>query len=207
MSTARSRPKTKAKTKAAKKAAVSRPTPPERPAEGLPGAPALFLPKESFPPYRFVPGHAPHPFAHKGGYAYGQRPEAPPFRSSGQWKRNRAFLRGVDFFNRGWWWEAHEAWESYWHVTAGRDSQQHDLFKGLIQLAACALNRERRSDEGAGRLLFSAITLLEKVDRQRDAEPLCGLVIADVVSNAHKFLAEAVDPKVGAVNGLYLRPE
>jgi hypothetical protein len=189
------------------KSGSDKPVPPERPVEGRPGAPALFLPKLPFPPYRFVPGHAPHPFAHRDGYAYGERPEAPPFRTPGQWKRNRPFLRGVDFFNRGWWWEAHEAWESYWHVTAGKDSQQHDLFKGLIQLAACALNRERRSDEGAARLLFSAITLLEKVDRQRGGEELCGLVLADVVSNAQKFLGAGVDPEVGAVNGFYLRPE
>jgi hypothetical protein len=182
-------------------------TPPERPVAGLPDAPPLLLPDQPFPPYRFVPGHAPHPFAHREGYGYGQRPEPPPFRTAGQWKRNRAYLHGVDLFNRGWWWEAHEVWESYWHVTAGHDAQQHDLFKALIQLAACALNRERGSDGGAARLLFSAIGLLEKVDRQRAGEPLCGLVLADVVSNGHKFLAEAVDPRVGAVNGFYLRPE
>jgi hypothetical protein len=174
---------------------------------GRPGAPALFLPGEPFPPYRFVPGHAPHPFAQPGGYAYGRRPEPPPFRGAGQWRRNRAYLRGLDFFNRGWWWEAHEAWESYWHVTAGRDARQHDLFKALIQLAACALNRERRSHAGAARLLFSAITLLEKLDRQRGGEPLCGLVLADVVANAHKFLAEAVGGDGKGIDGFYLRPE
>jgi hypothetical protein len=36
---------------------------------------------------------------------------------------------------------------------------------------------------------------------------VCGLVLPDVVSNAHKFLAEAVAPRGAGVNGLYLRPQ
>jgi len=35
--------------------------PVERPVAGAPGAPPLWLPDEPFPPYRFVPGQAPHP--------------------------------------------------------------------------------------------------------------------------------------------------
>ena len=180
--------------------------PVERPVEGARDAPALFLPDVHFPPYRFVPGCAPHPQM-KGGYAYGQKHEPPPFRTPEKWRSNRAYLRGLDYFNRGWWWEAHEAWESYWHVADGRDEVQHDLFKALIQLAACALNRERGSDAGAARLLFSAVKLLERLHTGAGGQRLCGLDLDRVVGNAHKFLAEPTTDDAPAVNGFYLRPE
>jgi hypothetical protein len=180
--------------------------PPERPVAGAPGAPPLFLPDEPFPPYRFVPGQAPHPLM-KGGYAHGETRDPPSFRTREKWRGNRAYLRGLDFFNRGWWWEAHEVWESYWHVVEGRDAVQHDLFKALIQLAACALQRERGSDAGAARLLFSAVKLLEGLRSEAEAGRLCGLDLDRVVGNAHKFLAEPTKDGSPGVDGFHLLPE
>ena len=177
----------------------------ERPVEGVRGAPPLFLPDEEFPPYRFVPGRAPHPLM-EGGYAHGRSVAPPPYRTADKWRSNRAYLRGLDFFNRGWWWEAHEAWESYWHVVEERDPAQHDLFKALIQLAACALNRERGSDAGAARLLFSAVKLLERLGHESGGR-LCGLDLERLVGHAHQFLGEPTDDRTPAVDGFYLRPE
>ena len=88
------------------------------------------------------------------------RPPAPPYEPLERWRHSRPYLRGLDFFNRGWWWEAHETWESLWHVAEGRDEAQHELLKGLIQLAASALNRERGNDAGAERLLDTACAAL-----------------------------------------------
>jgi len=179
--------------------------PVERPVEGASGAPRRYLPGEPFPPYRFVPGHAPHPQM-KGGYAHGRRSPPPPFRSEQEWRGNRAYLLGLDFFNRGWWWEAHEAWESYWHVVEGRDETQHRLFKALIQLAACALQRERGSDAGAARLLFSAVKLLEGLRGEAAGRRLCGLDLDRVIGNAHMFLAEPTEDGAPGVDGFFLRP-
>ncbi|HZL98752.1 MAG TPA: DUF309 domain-containing protein, partial [Planctomycetota bacterium] len=177
-----------------------------RPVEGAPGAPALFLPDEPFPPYRFVPGgREPHPLM-EGGYAHGRPAAPPPFRAAGEWRLNRAYLRGLDCFNRGWWWEAHEAWESYWHVVEGRDETQHRFFKALIQLAACALQRERGSDAGAARLLFSAVKLLEGLRAAAPGGRLCGLDLDRLVGQAHQFLGEPTDDRAPAVSGFYLRP-
>lgn len=138
------------------------PAPIERPACGAPDAPPLFLPDAPWPPYRFVPGHAPHPVAHAGGYRHGLVEERPPFVPHERWRESAAYLRGCDFFNRGWWWEAHEIWEALWHVVQGRDETFRALLQGLIQLSACALNRERGVDSGAERLLQSACALLAR---------------------------------------------
>jgi hypothetical protein len=40
------------------------------------------------------------------------------------------FLWGLDLFNHGYYWEAHEAWEGLWQV-ADRDGPLRILIKGL----------------------------------------------------------------------------
>jgi hypothetical protein len=48
------------------------------------------------------------------------------------------FRWGIDLFNHGYYWEAHEAWEPLWH--AAKQSIQHrQFFKGLILLAAAGV--------------------------------------------------------------------
>src|SRR5262249_60957310 len=116
------------------------PPPRGRRRRGAPPAPS--------PPSRFVPGHAPPP-SQPGGYAAGERPAPPPYEPLERWRASRPYLRGLDFFNRGWWWEAHESWESLWHVCEGRDEAQHELPKGLIQPGACGPTREPGSEGGA----------------------------------------------------------
>jgi hypothetical protein len=175
--------------------------PPNRPVTGAPGAPALLLPDEPFPPYRFVPGHAPHPFQ-PGGYAAGQRTPPPPYEPLDRWRHARPYLRGLDFWNRGWWWEAHESWESLWHVCAGRDEPQRELLKGLIQLAACALNRERGSDAGAARLLETACAALDRARELAGRDELGGLDLPVLAREARVRLGAPV----ARVDGFFLRP-
>lgn len=134
----------------------------ERPPSGAADAPPLFV-DQPFPPYRFVPGVTPHPFAHAEGWGFGKERPPPPLLAPERWAENTPYLRGCDFFNRGWWWEAHEAWEDLWHVVEGHHPRQWQLLKGLIQLAACALQRERGIDGGAERLLLTALACLERV--------------------------------------------
>ena len=201
-----------------------KPTAIERPPSGAADAPPLFV-DEAFPPYRFVPGVTPHPFAHTDGWGYGTERPPPPLLAPEQWAENKAFLRGCDFFNRGWWWEAHEAWEDLWHVVEGHHPRQWDLLKGLIQLAACALQRERGIDKGAERLLVTAVACLDRVARgelpeRTDntaaspnegslAESLapqtahyCGLDLAALADEARARLSQPA-PRV---DGFYLRP-
>jgi uncharacterized protein len=56
-------------------------------------------------------------------------------------------LRGVELFNSGLYWEAHEVWEEDWKPDrAGPDS---GFYKGLIQVAAGCLHYTRRNRRGA----------------------------------------------------------
>src|SRR5258708_8137214 len=97
-------------------------------------APRL-LPDESFPPYTFVPGRNPHPVSDPQGHSHGKPPHHPPAPDVDRWYESRAYLRGADLFNHGFYWEAHEAWESLWHAC-GRSGPTADFLRGLIKLAA-----------------------------------------------------------------------
>ena len=55
--------------------------------------------------------------------------------------------RGIDLFNRGLYWEAHEAWESDWIVD--RRGPDAGFYKGLIQVAAGCLHYRRHNRRGA----------------------------------------------------------
>jgi predicted metal-dependent hydrolase len=48
-------------------------------------------------------------------------------------ERRRLFHLGIELFNRGEYFEAHEAWEEIWRSTA---PEPKTLFQGLIQCAA-----------------------------------------------------------------------
>ena len=81
----------------------------------------------NLPAYRYLPGETPHPITDPDGHSYGvdqtvagESPEA--------------FCYGVDLYNAGYWWEAHEAWESVWLSITPNSAERHAL-RGMIQVA------------------------------------------------------------------------
>lgn len=68
--------------------------------------------------------------------------------------------RGADLFNRGLYWEAHEAWEELWLTL---DDEPKLFVQGLIQVAAAGHKAfVQKQPRGCVKLLTSA---LEKLDR------------------------------------------
>jgi predicted metal-dependent hydrolase len=55
--------------------------------------------------------------------------------------------RGIDLFDRGRYWDAHEAWEHEW--IPERKGPDAGFYKGLIQIAAGCLHYERGNRRGA----------------------------------------------------------
>jgi hypothetical protein len=70
------------------------------------------------------------------------RPTAPPPRPSATnydaLAADEDFRFGVDLFNHGYPWEAHEAWEPLW-FAAPRDRAERALLQGLIHAAAAVV--------------------------------------------------------------------
>lgn len=65
------------------------------------------------------------------------RPPAPP----------SLLLEGIELFNSGRYWDAHEVWERAW--TPDRKGPDSGFYKGLIQVAAGCLHYTRRNRRGA----------------------------------------------------------
>ena len=55
--------------------------------------------------------------------------------------------RGVELFNSGRYWDAHEAWEHEW--MPDRKGAESGFYKGLIQVAAGCLHYQRHNRRGA----------------------------------------------------------
>ncbi|MEM9457469.1 MAG: DUF309 domain-containing protein [Myxococcota bacterium] len=94
-----------------------------------------------FPAYAYFPGEGPHPTRSPQGHSYGRDPE--PSSSAFEW--------GVDLYNHGYPWEAHEAWENLWRA-ASPGSADAVFFRGLIQCAAACLKVRVGRHEAARRL-------------------------------------------------------
>ncbi|TIL47368.1 DUF309 domain-containing protein [Mesorhizobium sp.] len=118
------------------------------------------LPEKSFPSYAYLPGRQPHPVRDPAGHSYNS--EAMPL-AAGASLDSDIFLWGLDLFNHGYYWEAHEAWEGLWQV-ADRGAPLRTLFKGLILLSAAGVKIREGKQAAAMRHAGRAATLLRRLN-------------------------------------------
>lgn len=153
-----------------------------------------FLPDAAFPPYTFVPGRTPHPVRDPGGHLFGQTPELPPPLDPERWQDSRAYLHGIDLFNHGYYWEAHEVWEGLWRA-AGRTGRTGDFLKGLIKLAAAGVKVRQGQPRGIASHAAGAAELFRDILRHLggvDARYL-GLRLHDLLAFAAQIERQAAD--------------
>ncbi|MEM7123773.1 MAG: DUF309 domain-containing protein [Pseudomonadota bacterium] len=94
-------------------------------------------PTLQFPLYAYVPGETPHPLrAAPGRHRLAHVDDI-----------STAIFYGIDLFDNGYFWEAHEVWETAWR-DAERDSDPWLFRKSLIRLAAAALKLRVGSQAG-----------------------------------------------------------
>ncbi len=153
--------------------------------------------KKGFPPYRYIPTVNPHPEIHPEGHSYNKTKEEVPVLPPEKWMSNEIYLYGVDLFNYGYWWEAHEAWEKVWLTT-----QKSDLYgqflQALIQFSAAILKLFSGSKSGFDKLYEEAEKriqfCLEKLSEQ-NRRHFMGLHIPEWMSRMETFRKTIQDPK------------
>lgn len=118
--------------------------------------PPRYLPARPLPAHAFIPGQSPH--EHRPAEA---PPPAQPL-DPARWRDSSEYLWGIDLYNHGYPWEAHEAWEGLWQVAA-RHSPERAFLQGLIQCAAAVVKARSHAWTGATRLGASGIDLLRRV--------------------------------------------
>lgn len=82
--------------------------------------------------------------------------------SPDDWPTCRPYLLGIDLFNHGYYWEAHESWETVW-LAAGRRGQIADFLKGLIKLTAAFVKAREGRPMGVARHACRASELFRAV--------------------------------------------
>jgi predicted metal-dependent hydrolase len=75
----------------------------------------------------------------------------------------------LDLFNHGYYWEAHEVWESLWHAC-GRSGQTADFLKGLIKLAAAGVKHREGVPKGVKSHAGRAMELFRGIAREQTPE-------------------------------------
>jgi predicted metal-dependent hydrolase len=112
-----------------------------------------------FPAYTYVPGCTPRHAPEALEFGHTLKPSTP-----GDSLRCREFLVGIDLFNAGYYWEAHEVWESLWHAAGCRGTVA-DFLKGLIKWAAAGVKCYEGRPQGVRRHAQRAHQLLTGVQR------------------------------------------
>lgn len=124
--------------------------------------PPRYLPARALPARAYVPGRSPGP-----------RPAAQPDLGAaalpgsmddvpGDWRQHPVYLWGLDLYNHGYPWEAHEAWEALW-TRAPRGSVVRDMLQALIQCAAAVVHARAGRAAGQARLAGRALGRLAEV--------------------------------------------
>jgi uncharacterized protein len=136
----------------------------------------------AWPAYAFIPGG---PWPHPGHGAVEQDKGAGL--DSGR-KESARFRRGLDLFQAGYYWEAHEVWEELWHAQ-GRRGPAADVYKALIKLAAAGVKVRQRQPHGVIVHATRAAALFAAVAREQGASFL-GLDLARLATIARAVAAE-----------------
>jgi uncharacterized protein len=71
------------------------------------------------------------------------------------------YLAGIEHFNRGEYFEAHEVWEDLWHDSPGGDRR---FYQGLIQAAVAVYHAGNGNARGARRLFQSGRRYMSAYD-------------------------------------------
>jgi len=111
-----------------------------------------YWPDQPFPPYAYVPGRAPHPQRDPGGHGiHLDAGDVVPV-DPAEWRASAPFCYGVDLFNAGFPWEAHEAWEDLWRAYPD-GAPAAAMMAGLIKLAAADVKARVGNARGVARTL------------------------------------------------------
>ncbi len=166
-----------------------------------------YLPDIPLPPSTFAPGQPPPPRSAPRGHSFGEPIEQHTPIDVDDWRYSETYLRGVDLFNHGYYWEAHEIWEGLW-LACGRSGLTADFLKGLIKLAAAGVKVREGVPEGVRSHAQRATELFQQVQRGLDSPRYLGLNLEEIIRLATAAATEeriGEAPAVGPIFSFVLR--
>ena len=123
------------------------------------------------------------------GHSYGVELPKVSLSHEKEWRECEPYLWGIDLFNSGYYWEAHESWEAVWHAT-GRSGAMADFCKALIKFAAAGVKAREGRANGVKRHAQRAKQLLESVATQIGSgqQRFMGLSLPTLVQCAEELI-------------------
>ncbi len=161
--------------------------------------------QKALPKYRYVPSVTPHPVIDPEGHSYKKPEEKATALPADKWMQNEPYLYGIDLFNHGYWWEAHEAWESVWLTTQKTDLMGVFL-QGLIQFSAALLKLSEGSKKGFDNLLKESqkkIQACKEEMTQKKMRCLMGLDLQEWIKRLEIFCGSLEDIEGKPVDALH----
>lgn len=153
-----------------------------------------------FPPYSYVTGHFPHPLRGPDGHGCAGPKEPTSAPTEDTWQDCEMYLWGIDLFNAGFYWEAHEAWEAVWHAC-NRTGPLANMLKVLIKFAAAGVKARENRPEGIRRHTSRAGELL-KLLSTLNADKVLGMDLQRLVQDAEKIGNQADSLSLAASQNL-----
>jgi hypothetical protein len=150
-----------------------------------------YQPDRTFPPYAYLPGSGlPHPRRDPQGHSHQAPEQIPEPLDAVDWSGCSTYLYGIDLFNHGYYWEAHEAWEGLW-LAAGRMGVTAEFLKGLIKLAAAGLKIRQQRPRGVRRHALRAIEHFRRVREETGCAGFAGLDLESAMARARDLAGGA----------------
>ena len=137
--------------------------------------PSRLLPNSEFPNYTFVPGtETPHPIRDPKGHSHGRKGRTCKPLVPERWAENRNFLMAIDYFNHGFYWEAHDEFDRLLR-SSDAESLAGRFLKGLVKMAAAGMKVREHSIHGVRRHAASAGEVFADVAAEVGTDFFCGL--------------------------------
>ncbi|MCP4190328.1 MAG: DUF309 domain-containing protein [Planctomycetaceae bacterium] len=146
------------------------------------------LPERALPPYSYVTGKFPHPVRDVTGHQFGQSVPVEDPLNPNAWRHSESYRFGIDLFNQGYYWEAHESWEGCWHAV-DRTGPVADFLKALIKLAAAGVKAREGRPLGVQRHATRARALLQAL-KMSEANDYAGLSLNGLIDLCDRLIAD-----------------
>lgn len=161
------------------------PEPETTTAESKPSKPeeVRLVPDHEFPPYSYVSGQFPHPESDPAGHSFGKKKVLCDPLDAEDWPDCHHYLVGLDLFNHGYYWEAHESWENLWRAV-DRKCEVAQFLQGLIKLAAAAVKSRERIAKGVQSHARRARDLFQQVAKENTSRSFMGLILDELIQFA-----------------------
>lgn len=139
-----------------------------------------YYPSLPLPESPYVPGQTPQ--KKRKEFQGWKLPETAAFTEEARWRENAFYLFGLDCFNAGHYWEAHEVWSEPLRASRGLDDRQYSFFKALIQVSAVMLHLKCEKPVPAGVTAKNAAGILEEIIHEHGPAYL-GMELHETIKN------------------------